>query len=1679
MCNSHYHIELLICNVSLTCSWYKEHNGQLVLSHRELENKYTQSQQQVADLTNQVDEAVKARLELNQELERSKTALCNRDNDCCSLTQRLEESSQLLKDREQELEHLQQHLQETEQVKCNAEYELEALRNDISDLMNKQNDLMNEVDQLRQEKEILSSQASLAMEDEPVQGAEKHNGDIIFEDIKGDQENKSSFPQYEKIVDEKEKVVQKLQDDVNFFRDQLSDVREELDCQRRKNNELREKNWKIVEALAESERYTDKKLQESQKEMEKIKKQAQLEAEKTVQETENKFQEKLVQIEKEVEERSLWRYQEEQKSQGSTDREKTIGEDTFIQLLQEQIDSCKNQINLLVEEVEEQKSKNSALQERNWKITEALREAEKYTKKVKKEGEQENKDKIKKLEEQIKCMKENATFLQQLEKQRICQSSEVKEKKTQEDKKLQIEDILKELEKWKSEALRLDEEGTIRLQEEQKRLKQVIQEVFPKLNVIVNSETDFDNWLQAFQEAASDTFADQDLFEKESLKKSSQDQLYLEASEHQNVTKMLEKELETTGTKLAETIEAKMALEKQASHYRSLLVQVEEFLARLQENAAKEEQSWTERLAAKDKEIEKKLNNSLTEEHLKTKKLLHRIFPTVNVNDQLDYANWCTQFEEALQVFEKLKPSEASSYEYFKEDERLIESSREDEKLAESSREDERLAESSREDERLAESSREDERLAESSREDERLAESSREDERLAEGSREDERLAEGSREDERLAEGSVEEEGLAEGSVEEEGLAEGSVGEEGLAEGSVGEEGLAEGSVGEEGLAEGSVEEEWVVEKFSESEILAEGFIKEQWLAVSSTEEQSLSEGSAKAQMLAEGSVEEQALAEGSVEEQASAEGSVEEQASAEGSVEVQASAEGSVEVQASAEGSVKEEWVVEKFSESEILAEGFIKEQRLAVSSIEEQRLSEGSVNEQMLAEGSVNEQMLAEGSVKEQVLVEGSVKEQVLVEGSDEDQGLAKNSVEEQNLAGSPLEEQRCSVSPVEEQRLAESSLEEQRLAESPLEEQRLAESPLEEQRCAESPLEEQRCAESPLEEQRCAESPLEEQRCAESPLDEQRCAESPLDEQRCAESFSEEQRLTEVFSNAQMLSDISKEVERLAQSLKAEKILSENLREEKRSIENLRQEERVAFMFKEEEIIAECLKKDEKLSEITVQLAETEDCCYKLETEVDHYKTIHTKDEELIKSLEEMKVKEADSWKEKLADKEQEIKKWLDSTVKEEQLRTKELLTSIFPTVTVEDQLDYASWCSQFKVEASQVLEQLNLTESTHSPEECLRKDERLAEMTAQLAEAGEYSRKLEIETDHYKTALKGTEAMLISLQKIAAREEENWKAVAANKELEHEEKMKSQVRENQQNVVELLKRLFPTINLDHKMDFCQWLSCFESEVLKMLDELQLKANSTDTELLKEQIVKLEEEKQTLASQVEQCNNSLHEKEESFKKLRTEVEIEEQTWREKFINQEKELKEEIAALVRQEQKKVMELLKEVFPSIIIDDETDFCQWLISFKTEMVKMLNCLQSRSSNEETELLQEQIVKSEEEKSMLIAQVEQYKNALLEAEDSFRRMKGEAETEEQAWREKFNTMEEELKEALKEKEELAGEKVTLETNLLQLQGIEEAFAEMQAKLVELQGKLQGEEKDKKMLEDKFEKVEPS
>ncbi|XP_076314102.1 uncharacterized protein LOC143226688 isoform X4 [Tachypleus tridentatus] len=1035
--------------------YLEEHNGQLVLFQRELENKYTQSQQQITDLTNQVEETVKARLELNQELERSKTALCNRDNDCCSLTQQLEESSQLLKVRDQELTHLQQHLEETERVKCNTESELHALRNDVSDLMNKQNDLMNEIDRLRQEKEILSSSASLAKEDEPVQGAEKHNGDISFEDIKGDQENISGFAQYEKIVNKKEEIVQKLQDDMNFFRGQLNDVREELDCQRRKNNELREKNWKIVEALAESERYTDKKLLESEKEIDRIKKEARLETEKKIQETEKKFQEKLVQIEKEVEERSFWRYQEDQKSQDSSDRDKMIGEDTFIQLLQEQIDSCKNQINLLVEEIEEQKSKNNVLQERNWKITEALREAEKYTKKVK-EAEEE---KMRELEDQIKCVKEDVALHQQVDKQRMCENVEVKSQNDRE------EDILKELDKCKSECLSLQKEGTIRLQEEQKRLKQVIQKVFPQLNV--SSEMDFDNWLQALQEAALARFADQDLLEKESLETPGQDQLYVEASEHQNRIKILENNLEATGNKLAETVKAKIALEKEAKHYRSLLVQVEEFLAKLQEHAAKEEESWTERLAAKDKEIEKKLNNSLTEEHLKTKQLLHRIFPTVNVNDQL-------------------------------------------------------------------------------------------------------------------------------------------------------------------------------------------------------------------------------------------------------------------------------------------------------------------------------------------------------------------------------------------------------------------------------------------------------------------------------------------------------------------------------------------------------------------------------------------------EELIKSLEEIKVKEVDYWKGKLANKEEEITKWLDIKLQEEQQKTKELLTSIFPTVTVEDQLDYASWCSQFKVGVLKVLEQLYFTEATHSPEECLKKDARLAEMTAQLAGAGEYSRKLELETDHYKTALTRTEEMLVSLQETAAREEEIWRGVAASVKLEYEEKMKCQVRENQQKIMELLKTLFPAINLDHEMDFCQWLSCIESEVLKLLDEIQVRATSTATELLKEQIVKLEEEKRTLASEVEQCKNSLLEKEESVNKLRSEVEVEEQTWRDKFVTQEKELKEEFMMLVRQEQKKVMELLKEVFPSVVIDDETDFCQWLMSFRTEMDKILNCLQSRSSNQETELLQEEIVKLEEEKNVSLSQAEHYKNALSEMEDSFRKMKREAETEEQLWREKFNTMEEGLKEALKEKEKLTGEKVTLETNLLQLQGIEEA-----------------------------------
>ncbi|NXJ32984.1 RRBP1 protein, partial [Ciconia maguari] len=125
----------------------------------------------------------------------------------------------------------------------------------------------------------------------------------------------------------------------------------------------------------------------------------------------------------------------------------------------------------------------------------------------------------------------------------------------------------------------------------------------------------------------------------------------------------------------------------------------------------------------------------------------------------------------------------------------------------------------------------------------------------------------------------------------------------------------------------------------------------------------------------------------------------------------------------------------------------------------------------------------------------------------------------------------------------------------------------------------------------------------------------------------------------------------------------------------------------------------------------------------------------------------------------------------------QTRTKQMLLSALPGVTMSSQQDYDTWLQEFKERTVDVLKQQTIaTEPTDS--------------ALKLREAEEAQSTLQAECEQYRAILAETEGMLRNLQKSVEEEEQVWKAKLTVSE---EELQKSQLQlKSLEDMVEKLK-----------------------------------------------------------------------------------------------------------------------------------------------------------------------------------------------------------------------------------------------------------------------------------------------
>ncbi|XP_044915883.1 kinectin isoform X6 [Felis catus] len=164
-----------------------------------------------------------------------------------------------LQDLQEENESLKAHVQEIAQHNlkeaCSASRfeELEMV------LKEKENEMKRIETVLRERESDLSSRTKLLQE---VQDENKLYKSEIEQLKQQNYQQASSFPPHEELL----KVISEREQEITGLQNELDSLKEAVEHQRKKNNDLREKNWEAMEALASTEKMLQDKVNKTSKE---------------------------------------------------------------------------------------------------------------------------------------------------------------------------------------------------------------------------------------------------------------------------------------------------------------------------------------------------------------------------------------------------------------------------------------------------------------------------------------------------------------------------------------------------------------------------------------------------------------------------------------------------------------------------------------------------------------------------------------------------------------------------------------------------------------------------------------------------------------------------------------------------------------------------------------------------------------------------------------------------------------------------------------------------------------------------------------------------------------------------------------------------------------------------------------------------------------------------------------------------------------------------------------------------------------------------------------------------------------------------------------------------------------------------------------------------------------------
>ncbi|XP_074662499.1 uncharacterized protein LOC141915024 isoform X10 [Tubulanus polymorphus] len=416
-----------------------------------------------------------------------------------------------------------------------------------------------ELKSVKEENTLLATQLQTTKERQSGEGQEAPSNQPTGA-VNGHVTNEKDIPkvsvtEHEKIVGQKAEEVSKLESDLSAKIEEIKRLSDDLENQKKKNNALREKNWKAMDALSQAE----KRAEESPKIQQQLEqKESDL----------NQLREHIQRLKRENNELS------EQHRQTMLDLESVSSSHQQVTDMEQQLAKSKLDVDQLRQELENKHKENEEMSEKFQQLSAQLTSLT------------QSHDKVTDLQHDLAQAKSELVRLQLELETKTMQSDELKDKNTNlarqlnsanENVQQQVEDALRG-ERETSSSTRADDS---------KKIRHKLQKIFPSISTDLQQD-DEDEWWEEFETKAQEHIN--------------------QYARRQSV--QLEQEL-------TQSQDAQGKLISQVQHYKSVLSDTESMLNKLQSSVESEEQKWQSKLTGTESELTKtreqfeKLTNEL------------------------------------------------------------------------------------------------------------------------------------------------------------------------------------------------------------------------------------------------------------------------------------------------------------------------------------------------------------------------------------------------------------------------------------------------------------------------------------------------------------------------------------------------------------------------------------------------------------------------------------------------------------------------------------------------------------------------------------------------------------------------------------------------------------------------------------------------------------------------------------------------------------------------------------------------------------------------------------------------------------------------------------------------------------------------------------------------------------